>query len=121
MHGNERVSANFIDIIGTSICRKLIEHIEKCNKFFLLMDGSTDSSVTEQELIYVLFSDSKGRSSPPEVFIGKDVLKICSKFPGELPCQSVISIKLQRNFIKIALQHGCSPVNLLHIFRTLFS
>ena len=24
------------------------------------------------------------------------------------------------NFIEIALQHGCSPVNLLHIFRTPF-
>ena len=24
------------------------------------------------------------------------------------------------NFIEIALRHGCSPVNLLHIFRTLF-
>ena len=27
---------------------------------------------------------------------------------------------LQRNFIKITLRHGCSPINLLHIFRTLF-
>ena len=34
--------------------------------------------------------------------------------------QSVISIKLQRNFIEIALRHGCSPVHLLHIFRTPF-
>ena len=24
-----------------------------------------------------------------------------------------------RNFIEIALWHGCSPVNLLHVFRTL--
>ena len=28
--------------------------------------------------------------------------------------------KMQSNFIKITLQHGCSPVNLLHIFRTPF-
>ena len=27
--------------------------------------------------------------------------------------------KVAFNFIKIALRHGCSPVNLLHIFRTL--
>ena len=27
---------------------------------------------------------------------------------------------LQSNFIEIASRHGCSPVNLLHIFRTLF-
>ena len=26
----------------------------------------------------------------------------------------------QSNFIEIALRHGCSPVNLLHIFRTSF-
>ena len=40
---------------------------------------------------------------------------------GEYPFQSVISIKLQSNFTEITLWHGCSPVNLLHIFRTHFS
>ena len=60
------------------------------------------------------------RSSRSEVFLGKDVLKICSKFTGEHPCQSVISIKPQSNFIEITLQHECSPVNLLHNFRTPF-
>ena len=59
-------------------------------------------------------------SSHPEVFLGKDVLKICSKFTGDQLCRSVISIKLQSNFIEIALWHGCSPVNVLHIFRTPF-
>ena len=40
---------------------------------------------------------------------------------GEHPCWSVISINLQRNFIEITLRHhGCSPVNLLHVFRTPF-
>ena len=33
-------------------------------------------------------------SSQPEVFLEKAVLKICSKFTGEHPCRSVISIKL---------------------------
>ena len=55
-----------------------------------------------------------------EVFLGKDDLKICSKFTGEPPYRSVISIKLQSNFIEIALRRGCSPVNLQHIFRTPF-
>ena len=54
------------------------------------------------------------------MFLRKDVLKICSKFTGEHLCRSVISIKLQNNFIEIALRHGCSPVNLLYIFRTSF-
>ena len=47
------------------------------------------------------------RSSRPEVLFGKVVLKICSKYTGKHPCRS-------------ALRHGCSPVNLKHIFRTPF-
>ena len=46
--------------------------------------------------------------------------RICSKFTREHPCRNVISINLQSNFIKITLRHGCSPVNLQHIFRTPF-
>ena len=34
------------------------------------------------------------RSSHPEVFLGKGVLKICSKFTGKHPCRITISIKL---------------------------
>ena len=60
------------------------------------------------------------RSSPPEVILRKGVLKICSKFIGEHPCRSVIWIKPLCNFIEIILRHGCSPVNLQHIFRTYF-
>ena len=55
-----------------------------------------------------------------EVFLGKDVLKICSTFTGEPPCRSVISIKLQSNFIEMTLRRGCCPVNLLYIFRKPF-
>ena len=43
------------------------------------------------------------RSSRSEVFLGKGVPKICSKFTGEHTCQSVISIMLQSNFIEITL------------------
>ena len=68
------------------------------------------------ELLLVSFD----RSSPPEMFLGKVVLKICSKSTGERPCRSLISIKLLCNFIEITLRHGFSPVNLLHIFKTLF-
>ena len=46
-------------------------------------------------------------SSHPEVFLGKGVLKIYNKFTGGHQCRS-------------AHRHGCSPVNLLYIFRTLF-
>ena len=67
----------------------------------------------------VLFQENlatSGRSSRPEVFSRKGILKIRSKFTGEHPCRSVISIKLQ-----ITLRHRCSPVKLQHIFRTSFS
>ena len=60
------------------------------------------------------------RSSHPEVFLGKAILKLCSKFTGECPCGGAISINLLCNFIEITLRHGCSPVNLLHISRTAF-
>ena len=54
------------------------------------------------------------------MFLRKGVLKICSKFTGEHPCQSMISIKLQSKCIEITLWHGYSTVNLTHIFRTPF-
>ena len=44
------------------------------------------------------------RSSPPEVFLQKGVLKICTKFAEWHPWRSVISIMLQSNFFKITLQ-----------------
>ena len=51
------------------------------------------------------------RSNPPEVFLGKGVVKICSKFTRDHPCWSMMAGMW-------CVQHGCSPVNLLHIFRT---
>ena len=62
----------------------------------------------------------KNQKQPSKVFFGKCVLKICSKFTGEHPCRSAISKKLPSNFVEIAFWYGCSPVNLLHIFRTPF-
>ena len=69
---------------------------------------------------FVFLQASKYRSSPSEVFLGNSVLKICSKFTEEHQYQCLISIKLLFNFIEIILRHGCSSVNLLHIFRTPF-
>ena len=74
--------------------------------------GSEESKLVKELVNY--------KSSPPEVFLRKGVLKICSKFTREHPCRSAISIKLLCNFIEITIQHGCSPANLLHIFRKPF-
>ena len=56
------------------------------------------------------------RSNHQEEFLEKDVPKICSKFIGEHPCRSAISIKLFWKFIEITLRHGCTPVNMQQIF-----
>ena len=62
------------------------------------------------------------RSIPPEVFLGKFVSKICCKFTREHPCRNVISIKLLCKTLRNkTLWHGCSPVNLLQIFKLRFS
>ena len=60
------------------------------------------------------------KSNHPEVFQRKAVLKICGKFTGGHPCQRATSIMSLCNFIEITLRYGCSPVNLLHIFRPPF-
>ena len=60
------------------------------------------------------------QKQPPRGVPRKRCAEKCSKFTGEHQCRSAISIKLQNNFIEITLRHGCSPVNLLHIFRTPF-
>ena len=44
-----------------------------------------------------------------------------TEFAGEHSYRSVISLKLLFNFIEIALRHGCSPVNLHHLFITSLS
>ena len=44
----------------------------------------------------IVQQNSNYGSSHSEVFLRKGVLKICSKFTGEHPCQKVISIKLQK-------------------------
>ena len=68
----------------------------------------------------VLSKHAEARSSHPVVFLGKGTLKIYSKFTGEHPYWSAISIKLESNFIEITFRHRCSPVNFLQIFKTPF-
>ena len=54
------------------------------------------------------------RSSPYE--------KVLWKYAANLQENTHAKVQFQQsyNFIEIALRHGCSPVNLLHIFRTPF-
>ena len=57
------------------------------------------------------------RSSPPHVSLQKDVLKICSKCTPMPKCNFN---KITLRFIEVALLHGCSPVNLLHVLKAPF-
>lgn len=52
MYHNERAGANSTDTIGTSIHQKVLESIEKIKRW------NSDSSVTEQNLIYISFLHS---------------------------------------------------------------
>ena len=60
------------------------------------------------------------RSSRLETFLGKGALKIFSNLTREHICRSVVSKKLQSNFVEIRLWHWWSPVSFLHISRKLF-
>ena len=51
-------------------------------------------SMKSFDIIFRVLYVSMNRSSHQEVFLGKGVLKIYSKFKGEHPCRSAISIKL---------------------------
>ena len=66
------------------------------------------------------FKNSKIQKQSCRSVFKKSILKICRKFTGEHSCRSAIAIKLLCNFIEITLRHGCSPVNLLHVFRAPF-
>ena len=70
-----------------------------------LLEGNTykgEALITEPFIIHIIIH----RSSAPEMFFGKGVLKI-----GEHPCQSVI---------EITPRCGCSPVNMKHFLEHLF-
>ena len=58
------------------------------------------------------------RSTPAGVFLRKRVPKFCTLIETRFINNS--RSKQNSNFIEIALRHGCSPVYLLHIFRTPF-
>ena len=55
----------------------------------------------------------------------RDVRKRCSENMPQIyrrtPMPKYDFNKVASNFIEIALQHGCSPVSLRHIFRTPFT
>ena len=114
------VDLGFIYVFAGTIKNRCLICNAHTTKFIKLLinifcqAGSKGKTHPAQKMKYVF------RSHHPEVFLRKGVLKIYSKFTGEQSWWSLISIELQSNFIEITLRYGCSPVNLLHIFRTPF-
>ena len=78
----------------------------KAKNFILIIWVSLPDliSINKAERLYSMvikiFLQNCCRSSPPEVFLSKGVLKMHSKFSREHPCRSVISIKLLCTFFK---------------------
>ena len=99
---------DFLKIFANSIGKHLCWSI-----FLKKVAGPQDYSFIKRRFQHRCFpvKFAKLRSSHSEMFLVKDVLKICSKFTEKHPYQNVISIKLLHNFIEITLLHGCSPVN----------
>ena len=64
------------------------------------------------------------RTRPTEVFLKKSCPKNMQQIYRRTPLPKCdfnkVALQLYCNFIEIALLHGYSPVNLLHIFRTTF-
>ena len=98
----------------TYFCMAILAFWQFCNSTAIKCTSNPNQTGMDQTDIPLF------RSSHPEVFLWKSVVKICSKFTGEHPYRSAISMKLLCNFIEIAPRHGCSPLNLLYIFRTTF-
>ena len=54
---HERAAATFAEVIGYVHHRSLKEKLAKARYYSVLNDGSSDTSVSEKELVYVLFLD----------------------------------------------------------------
>lgn len=56
---NENNGATFVDFIGEAISKEHSDDVNKSNFYSVLIDGSTDSSVMEQEAVFILHFDPK--------------------------------------------------------------
>ena len=52
---NDRAAAQFVDTIGKEMKDSFVKDLLDANYYSVLTDGSTDASITEQEVVYVLY------------------------------------------------------------------
>ena len=66
------------------VCRLKLNISRRSNSMLTFLFNMQPEHLVHRDL------DIKFRSSPRQVFLGKAVLKTCSKFTGEHPCRNVI-------------------------------
>ena len=71
----------------------------------ILLKDKVPAAILGLCITYTIRVSKMFRGCSPEVFVGKGVLKIWSKFTGEHPCRSVISIKLFKVHTLLCLVH----------------
>ena len=52
---NDRAAVQFVDVVGKSMKDSFVKDLCSANYYSCLTDGSTDSSVLEQEVIYAIY------------------------------------------------------------------
>ena len=57
---SDRAAAEFVDCVGEAMKEDLVKDILNTPYYSILTDGSTDASILEQEVLYVLFLSSSG-------------------------------------------------------------
>ena len=88
------------------------------------MEMLLKSAVSKQLIIFYTETKRIIRSSDPEVFCKKDVLKNFTKFTGKHLCWNICFNKVASlrpgTLLKERFQHGCLPVNFTKFLRTPF-
>lgn len=67
VYNNRKQCAEFVDINAQFIAEQLNEDLTEAKFYSVLKDGSTDKSVTEKEVVYVLYFELQSKSNPDEV------------------------------------------------------
>ena len=110
----------------TNLCGNLVSRTfllfdtrSKCESFYAITTHFKKRIHLLEKIVITANRYPEGFSwgAPTWKYIPINMQQIYKKHPS----WSVISIKLTCNFIEIKLQRGCSPVNLLHIYKYLFS
>ena len=60
---SDKYAKIFTDCVGNSLKNELKQELSNAKYFSILMDGSTDCAVMEQELFYIIYINSDGTLS----------------------------------------------------------